>query len=58
MPRIRDALIFLFSSKLSGELTSIQGKYRLRMEILRTINNVLGLSDVITKAYYMEFVVQ
>jgi flagellar FliL protein len=58
MPRIRDSLILLFSSKNSGDLISTQGKYRLRMEILRTINNVLGLSDVITQAYYMEFVVQ
>jgi flagellar FliL protein len=58
MPRVRDSLILLFSSKNSGDLTSTQGKYRLRMEILRTINNVLGLSDVITQAYYMEFVVQ
>jgi flagellar FliL protein len=58
MPRIRDALIFLFSSKLSGELTSIQGKYRLRMEILRAINNVLGVPEKITQMFYMEFVVQ
>jgi flagellar FliL protein len=58
MPRIRDALILLFSSKLSGDLTSIQGKYRLRMEILRAVNNVLGLPDKLTQMFYMEFVVQ
>ena len=58
MPGIRNALLELFSSKNSPDLLSAQGKYRLRMEILRVINNQLGIADKITKAFYMEFVVQ
>lgn len=58
MPRIRDSLLLLFGSKTSFDLVGPQGKLRLRMEILRTINNVLGVPDKITQAFYMEFVVQ
>ncbi len=58
MPRIRDSLLLLFGSKTSYDLSGPQGKLRLRMEILKTINNVLGVPNKITQAFYMEFVVQ
>lgn len=58
MPRIRDSLLLLFGSKTSHDLTGAQGKLRLRMEILKVVNNVLGVADKITQAYYQEFVVQ
>lgn len=58
MPRIRDSLLLLFGSKTSYDLSGPQGKLRLRMEILKVVNNVLGIPNKITQAYYMEFVVQ
>jgi flagellar FliL protein len=58
MPRIRDSLLLLFSSKTSLDLNGPQGRLRLRMEILKTINNDLGISNKITKAFYMEFLIQ
>jgi flagellar FliL protein len=58
MPRIRDSLLLLFSSKTSFDLNGPQGRLRLRMEILRTINNDLGIANKITKAFYMEFLVE
>ena len=58
MPRIRDSLLLLFSSKNSSELNTTAGKLKLRSEILKSVNNVLGVKDKITQAYFVELVVQ
>ena len=58
MPRIRDSLLLLFGSKNSNELSTTAGKLKLRSEILKSVNNVLGIKDKITQAYFVELVVQ
>jgi len=56
-PRVRNSLIILLSSKSYTEIGSIQGKYKLRDEIVERINNVLQ-GDKVKTVYFTEFVVQ
>jgi flagellar FliL protein len=56
-PRVRNSMIILLSSKSYTEIGSIQGKYKLRDEIVDRINHILGGEKVET-VYFTEFVVQ
>ncbi len=56
-PRVRNSLIILLSSKSYTEIGSIQGKYKLRDEIVERINHILG-GDKVRTVYFIEFVVQ
>lgn len=58
MPKIRDSLLLLFSSKTSEELATTQGKLKLRNEVLKTINNIMGSAGTVKEAYFLEFVIQ
>ncbi|GIX47060.1 MAG: hypothetical protein KatS3mg131_1271 [Candidatus Tectimicrobiota bacterium] len=57
MPQLRDRLIFLLSSKKFSDIHSIDGKYQLREEILRHLNEALG-KEIVKKVYFTEFIVQ
>ena len=57
MAPIQDSLLILLSSKSFADISSVEGKMRLRMEIIRRINNFLVLGRV-KNAYFTEFVVQ
>ena len=64
--RIKDALVILLSTKLSGELRSARGKEVLKLEILDQMNRVLfGGFDkdkdpqgVVTNVFFTDFLVQ
>ncbi|MGB9498920.1 MAG: flagellar basal body-associated protein FliL [Dissulfuribacterales bacterium] len=56
-PQIRDVILTLLSSKTSGEVNSMEGKFLLREEIIKRINTFL-ITGKITKIYLEEFVVQ
>ncbi len=57
LPRIRDALIILLSSKNYSEIGVVEGKYRLRDEIVKRVNRLLKDSSI-KGAYFTDFVIQ
>lgn len=54
---IRHRLILLLSGKAFDEISTVEGKYQLRGEIRRDINDVLGTA-LVEKIYFTEFVFQ
>lgn len=57
MPQIKDSLIILLSSKSFDDIKSVEGKMRLRMEIVSRVNSFLSQGQVKT-VYFTEFVIQ
>jgi flagellar FliL protein len=57
LPRVRDRVLLLLSSKTSDELLTAEGKFRLRDDVLRAVNEVMS-DDRATAVYLTEFVVQ
>ena len=57
MPQIKDGLLILFSSKSYEDIESVEGKLRLRQEIVSRINSLLS-SGRVQNIYFTEFVVQ
>jgi flagellar FliL protein len=56
-PKLRDSLIVLLSSKKYEEIGSLEGKARLREEILFRLNRILGEGKA-KEVYFTDFVVQ
>lgn len=57
MPKIKDALILLLSSKTFEDLSSMESKYQLKKEIVERLNQILGQS-VVRRVYFTEFIIQ
>jgi flagellar FliL protein len=57
MPQIRDTILVLLSSKEAAAIKTPQGKFQLRDEITKRINDIVPKARVKT-AYFTEFVVQ
>jgi len=57
LPKIKDALIILLSSKNYAEIGSVEGKYRLRDEILKRVNRFLE-GEPVLGVYFTDFVIQ
>ncbi|MFP4083512.1 MAG: flagellar basal body-associated protein FliL [Desulfonatronovibrio sp.] len=57
MPRVRDSIILLLSSKSYTELDSMDKKVQLRNEIVERLNQFIGQGKVV-HVYFSEFVVQ
>ncbi|MFP4212531.1 MAG: flagellar basal body-associated protein FliL [Desulfohalobiaceae bacterium] len=57
MPRIKDALIMLLSSKSFDQISSMENKMALKGEIVERVNQILGKS-VVQEIYFTEFVIQ
>lgn len=57
LPKIKDAIITVLSSKTFEEITTPQGKISLKQELLRRINSNL-VSGRLMDVYITEFVVQ
>ncbi len=57
MPPIQDSLLILLSSKSFSDISTVEGKMRLRMEIIGRINNFLVRGRV-KNVYFTEFVIQ
>lgn len=57
VPKVRDAIILLLSSKTFADLSSIQNKLALKDEIVKRLNQVTGGSSVL-RVYFTEMVVQ
>ncbi len=56
-PQIRDAIITLVSSKSVESVSSPEGKFQLKDEVLLRANQALG-KDALKNLYYTEFVMQ
>jgi flagellar FliL protein len=57
LPKIRDALIILLSSKNYAEIGTVEGKYRLREEIIKRVNRFFEDTPV-RGVYFTDFVIQ
>ena len=57
MPKMKDAIIRILSSKSSSEVLMSDGKEKLRGEIRDAVNEVLG-SEEVTQVYFTEFIIQ
>lgn len=57
VPQLRDAIITLVSSKSADALSSPEGKFLLKDEILLRANQAMG-RDVFKNLYFTEFVMQ
>ena len=57
MPKMRDAIIVLLSSKKFDEIGTVDGKFQLREEIVARINHILSGNKVKT-AYFTDFIIQ
>jgi len=57
VPQLRDAIITLVSSKSAESVSSPEGKFQLKDEILLRANQAVG-KDVFKNLYFTEFVMQ
>ena len=58
-PILRDALLRVMSSKKIDDVLTVDGKDRLKSEIIEAANTALGFDEApITNVYFTEFVVQ
>lgn len=55
--QLRDTVLSLLTSKSSKELQALEGKFRLRDELLSRINAML-VNGTVTRVYFTEFVIQ
>ncbi|MBF0110255.1 MAG: flagellar basal body-associated FliL family protein [Magnetococcales bacterium] len=55
--QLRDTVLQLLTSKSSQELQAMEGKFRLRDELLSRINAML-VNGTVTRVYFTEFVIQ
>ena len=56
-PQIKDAIITVLSSKTPDDILTIQGKYDLKVELMKRVNTLVA-SGVVREIYFVEFVVQ
>jgi flagellar FliL protein len=57
MPKVRDAINLLLSSKTYADLATMESKILLKNEIVERLNQILGGSKV-TRVYFTEIVIQ
>ena len=57
LPKIKDAILTMMSSKSNEEISSLEGKYQLRAEIISTLNQFLK-SGKVKNVYFTDFIVQ
>ncbi len=58
-PHLRDTIITLVSSKSLGSISSAEGKFQLKDELLFRANQIMGMEkDILKNLYFTEFVMQ
>ena len=57
LPKIKDAILTMMSSKSNEEISSLEGKYQLRAEIISTLNQFLKTGKI-KNVYFTDFIVQ
>lgn len=56
-PQIKDSVITVLSSKTPEEILTVQGKYDLKMELIKRVNAIVS-TGVVRDLFFTEFVVQ
>ncbi len=56
-PQLKDSIITVLSSKTPEEILSVQGKYDLKMELIKRLNANIS-AGVVRDLFFTEFVVQ
>ncbi len=57
MPMIKDALIMLLSSKTYDDLSTLEKKYKLKLEIAQRLNQIFG-KPLVTNVFFTQFLIQ
>ena len=58
-PMLRDAVIKILSQKKSSEVLSIDGKEKLKEELIEAINESIALEEgPVQQVYFTEFIIQ
>ncbi len=57
IPKIRDSIIKVLTSRSAGDILANEGKEKLKEEIKNSVNELLGGEEV-TQVYFTEFIVQ
>jgi len=57
MPKIKDKLLLLLSSKSYADLAPMSAKLELKTEIVSRVNQVLG-QDLVKQVLFTEFIIQ
>ncbi|WP_457572271.1 flagellar basal body-associated FliL family protein [Desulfovulcanus sp.] len=57
LPKIKDSILLLLSSKSFADIDSMEEKIQLKNEIVERLNQILGKAKVV-RVYFTEFVVQ
>ncbi len=58
-PHLRDTIITLVSSKSLSSISSAEGKFQLKDELLFRANQIMGMEkDILKNLYFTEFVMQ
>ncbi len=57
LPKIKDAILTMMSSKSNEEISSLEGKFQLRAEIMSALNQFLQTGKV-KNVYFTDFIVQ
>ena len=57
VPRLRDTIIQILSSKTASEILTSDGKEKLKDELRQSINGLLGEEKVV-EVYFTEFIIQ
>lgn len=57
MPRIRDSIILLLSSKSYADLAPMENKLHLKNEIVERLNQILG-GPKVARVYFSEIIIQ
>jgi flagellar basal body-associated protein FliL len=58
-PMIKDAIIRVLSSKKPEDVLTVEGKEKLKEELIEGINEAIGIEeDVVVNIYFTEFMVQ
>ncbi|MBW2609918.1 MAG: flagellar basal body-associated FliL family protein [Deltaproteobacteria bacterium] len=57
LPKFRDSILTLLSSKSNDDIKSMEGKFQLRAEIISMLNQHLRLGKIVN-VYFTEFIVQ
>ena len=57
LPPIQDSILMILSGKQMGDITTIEGKNKLKEEIMANVNKIVPPGKI-TRVYFTDFVVQ
>ncbi len=58
LPIIRDGILLLLTSKTVQDISSLEGKLKLRQEVRRLVSRPIGAPEALPVVYFTEFFIQ